>query len=170
MPLSEQWPWNPAFLRLMLVVPTLLGIIAAASCYPAAGPAALWFLTAPLAGILMNIIYGAVGSRVLKLTGAHRNEPGEVIESLLVIGGIQSPGIAILRTEEIQLIPIAGEPCTIPFRSITGIREGSMLPGRCLLGKRAFTLQTTLNKRLAFAIRKSAAPRWSQALDDAVTR
>ncbi|MEK6247833.1 MAG: hypothetical protein N2C12_06610, partial [Planctomycetales bacterium] len=106
--LREQWPWNKAFLRAFLFVPSIMGIAATIALYPVGGVYSLWFLTAILIGLLLNAIYGTVGRRVAALKHQYEGVD-EVAEGLLVIGKIQSPGIAILRKSELELVPIAGQ-------------------------------------------------------------
>lgn len=160
----ENWPWNKNFLRLMFLVPSALGILATALCYPIAGIHALWFLTAIFAGVVMYVVYGFVGNKVTALKEKNARHQGEMAEGLLVIGGIQSPGIVIMRTNEIELIPIVGKSCKIPFDAIRSTKEGRWLPGKFVWGKLAFNFDTTLEKRLAFAVAESVGKRWSPTL------
>ena len=71
--LSDRWPWEPEFLRISLLVPSVIGIIAAAAMYPSAGINALWFLSAVPAGLLFRLVYGIVGTRVDRLRRWSRN-------------------------------------------------------------------------------------------------
>jgi len=162
--LREQWPWNPGFLRLMPVVPSTIGIVAAAASYPAAGAQALWFLSAIPVGMLLRGIYGAVGRRVERLGAAYENEPGDVAEGLLVTGKVQSPGLAVLRSGELVLVPLVGEGCTIPLDELQLLKEGRTLQGKYVWGKRAFILRPHAGKRVAFAIAETIGERWSRAL------
>ena len=88
--LREKWPWNAEFLKAFLIIPSLLGIVVAVAFYPSAGVQSLWFLSAIPAGVVFRLIYGAVGKRVLHLKTQYIEDPGEVVEGLLVIGNIQS--------------------------------------------------------------------------------
>jgi len=100
--------------------------------------------------------------KVNKLKNEYMRDPGEVVEGLLVVGIIQAPGIAILRSDELELVPIAGKGYTIPLNELEVFKEGHMLPGKYVWGKRAFILKSHLKKRLAFAVEESISERWSR--------
>ena len=160
--LREKWPWNAESLIAILIIPSLFGIVGAAAFYPSAGSQSLWFLSAVVAGIVFRLMYGVVGKKVNKLKDEYRGDPGEVVEGLLVVGIIQSPGIVILRSDELELVPIAGKGYTIPFNELEVFKEGHMLPGKFVWGKRAFILKSHLKKRLAFAVEEIIGERWSR--------
>ena len=168
--LREQWPWNDGFLKLMLIVPSLIGIAAAVVTYPSGGVHALWFLAGIPIAVLLRLMYGAVGKRIRQLKSEYRDDPGEVVEGLLVIGKIQSPGLAILRDNELMLVPMAGKACTIPLSELKLFREGRMLPGKYVWGKRAFIFMPYLQKRIAFAIEETIGKRWSRLFSGAGSR
>ncbi|MFC1685209.1 hypothetical protein ACFL0R_07050 [Pseudomonadota bacterium] len=149
------------------MVPTLVGVVATITLFPFAGLHSLWLLTTAFMGIIFYFIYGAVGRRVASLKTQFQGEKGELTESLLVIGNIQSPGVVILRKSEVELAPIVGRRCAIPLDQITAIKEGGWLPGKYVWGKRAFilTASTAHPKRLAFAVPESIGERWSVTLN-----
>ena len=143
-------------------MPSVVGIATAGVMSPAAGIHALWFLSAVPAGLLFSLIFRTVGVRVENLRAKYSADPGEVATGLLVIGHVQSPGLAILRSNELHLVPLAGSDLTIPLGDIRVLKEGRWLPGKYVWGKRAFTLGTPLKQRLAFAVPESIGYRWSQ--------
>ena len=158
--LSEKWPWNGEFLRLFLLAPAVVGITATVATYPFAGVQSLWFLTAILAGVVLYLTYGAAGRRVEALRRELRSE-AELAEGLLVIGKVHSPGVVVLRKDELELIPIAGERRKVAFDEIESIGEGRWLPGKFVWGKRAFTISAAVLNPLAFAVPESVGARWS---------
>ena len=160
--LRDKWPWNAEALRAILLIPSLFGIVLAAGLYPLVGVQSLWFLSAVVAGVVFRLMYGVVGKKVNKLKAEYIGDPGEVVEGLLVVGMIQAPGIAILRSDELELVPIAGNGYTIPLNELEVFKEGHMLPGKYVWGKRAFILKPNLKKRLAFAVEESIGERWSR--------
>jgi len=168
--LSEKWPWNGEFLRIFLFVPSLMGIAASVALYSTAGVHALWFLTGILAGVVFYTIFGVVGRRVDRLKDQLKEESGEWAEGLLVIGKIHSPGLVVLRSAEVELIPIVGKRCILPLNQIDFIKEGRWLPGKFVWGKRAFNFQTSIGRPLAFAVAESIGARWSVALRNRVAR
>ncbi len=160
--LRDKWPWNAEALRAILLIPLLVGIVLAATLYPLAGVNSLWFLSAVVAGVVFRLMYGVVGKKVNKLKSEYMGDPGEIVEGLLVVGIIQAPGIAILRNDELVLVPIMGEGYTIPLNELEVFKEGHMLPGKYVWGKRAFILKPHLKKRLAFAVEESIGEHWSR--------
>ena len=160
--LRKKWPWNDEVLRIILIAPSLAGILGAAAFYPSYGITSLWFFSVTLGGIIFRLMYGFVGQKVKRLKAMYYNDPGEVVEGLLVVGNIQSPGIAILRSDELKLVPIVGKGFTIPLNKLEVLKEGRMLPGKYVWSKRAFILKPNLQKRLAFAVEESIGIRWSR--------
>ena len=166
--LREKWPWHVEFLRVFVVVPTVTGVAIAAVLFPVYGPHSLWFLLAIPFGLLFRLIFGVMGAvvraKVAALRDSMTTHDGEAVESLLVIGHIHSPGLAILGESELVLVPIVGDTCTIPLADITAVRQGRWLPGKYVWGKWAFNLTTPRATRLAFAVPESVGKRWSARL------
>jgi len=162
--LREKWPWNREYLRLFLIIPSLIGIAAAVALYPVGGAQALWFLTGVPMGGGFYLVYGFVGRRVNALKDQFKEGPNEWAEGLLVINKIECPGLVILRSSELEWVPIVGERCILPFSKIIFYKEGHWLPEKYVWGKRAFNFHTLTHKRLAFAVPESIGARWSVLL------
>jgi len=113
---------------------------------------------------------GSGGRIVDRLKDQLKEESGEWAEGLLVIGKIHSPGLVVLRSAEVELIPIVGKRCILPLNQIDFIKEGRWLPGKFVWGKRAFNFQTSIRRPLAFAVAESIGARWSVALRNRVAR
>ena len=160
--LSEKWPWNGEFLRRALLLPSVVGITATIATLPFVGIHALWFLTAVLAGAVFYLVYGNVGGRVNALKCGFAGEEADLAEALIVIGKIHSPGIVILRNNELDLVPIVGERRTISLTDTKLVGEGRWLPGKYVWGKRAFTFNSAALNPLAFAVPESVGARWSE--------
>ncbi len=111
--------------------------------------------------LLFRVVYIAVGNRVAGLLQEHREIRGEVAEGLLVIGKLQSPGIVIQQDGELTLKPIVGESFTTPIDTLEVFREGQLLPGKMVWGKRAFIFLPVEGTRLAFAVDERTGDRWS---------
>ena len=162
--LSEKWPWNGEFLRLALIVPGTGGLVATMVALPFAGLHALWFLSAIVAGFVLYAMFGVVGSKVAALERAAEGEDGECVQALVVIGKLESPGIALLHGSRLHLRPIVGAGVTINLNEVLIVREGRWLPGKFVWGKRAFNLGVPSKKRLGFAVAESVGKRWSPAI------
>lgn len=159
--LKEQWPWSPAFLRLFLLAPSGVGVLLAAASYPVGGMQAMWFLLGIPIGVGLRLMFGTAGRKVQYLKQKYESDDGEVLESLMAIGKTESPGLAILRDSELELVPIVGDGVTIPLEKLRVFKEGRMLPGKYVWGKRAFILSPYKLRRVSFAIAQSRAESWS---------
>jgi len=98
----------------------------------------------------------------LKASLSH--EDGEKAEGLIVIGGIQSPGIVILNDRELLLVPLVGTRLSIRLNDIQSVRQGRWLPGKWVWGKKAFNLGIPAYKRVAFAVAESIGKRWAHKI------
>lgn len=162
--LSEKWPWNGEFLRLFLLIPGIVGLAATVAALPFAGLHSLWYLSGILVGVVFYLIYGSVGRRVEKLKQEFKGREGEVTEGLIVMGKLQSPGIVILRENEIELVSITGEQRQLKLADIKLIGEGCWLPGKYVWGKRVYTFSSNILNPLAFAVPESIGIAWSPKL------
>ncbi len=165
--LREKWPWNEEYLRIFVAVPGVIGVAAALVLYPVAGFHSLWFLLAIPFGLLFRLTFGIAGARVAALKESVSPRDGEIAEGLLVTGNVQSPGLAVLGSSDLTLVPIVGERRTIPLSELRVLRQGRCLPGKYVWGKLAFILSKHDGKRIAFAIPESVGRRWSARLDGA---
>ena len=160
MQLREQWPWNKDFLKLYIALPAITAIVFSASLYSEHGLNSLYFLLFIPAGAIFWFIYAAVGKKVAVLMGCKSAQNGEAVESLLVIGNKQSPGIAILRTDALILIPVIGRRRKYKLENILSVKQNRWLPGKFVWGKIAFHLQTSGSTTIAFAVSESVGKRW----------
>ena len=87
-----------------------------------------------------------------------RADGGEVVESLIVIGKIQAPGVAILKETELVLVPIVGQPRALRLDELENLRIESFFNGKTLVWKRWLVLSA--KPRLGFALPKAVANRW----------
>ena len=163
-PWKDTWPWEPSFRATWYLGAAGISLMFVALAWPQFGVGALWWLLVALAGPFMAGVYGAVGSRVAALEQHFAGDPGEVVQTLLVIGTLQSPGVAVLRESELTLAAITGREITVPLGGIENVQESGRLPGKGLIGKRAFLFSAPEEKRLAFAVTRDVARRWGPRL------
>ena len=161
--LRDKWFWNAELLRPVVIVPTLAILIAVAAGYRAMGPSALLWLSAGIAPIIIGLIYGVVGSKVRALKASLSAEEGEIEESLIVVGYVQSPGVAILTDQTLRLIPIVGKEVSVNLQEIESVRETAFFNGKSMICKRWLVLSA--KPRLGFALPTSTANRWCQAIN-----
>ena len=162
--IRDQWLWNPTPLRVLVSLFVLVPIIATTALYPSLGKHSLWMLLLSTAGLAFWAIYGKVGKRVTALSNSFSQEHGEIAECLIVNGVLQSPGVAVLRDDEIVLAPIIGAPTSVSLESISSVREVQWFNGSLLWWKKGFWLAVPGRKRLGFAVVDTIATRWGERL------
>jgi hypothetical protein len=162
--IRDQWLWNPTPLRVVVSLFVVFPIIATMALYPSVGRHSLWMLTFSIVGLASWAVYGKVGKRVTALSNSFSQEHGEIAECLIVNGVLQSPGVAVLRDDEIVLAPIIGAPTSVPLETISSVREVQWFNGSLLWWKKGFWLAVPGRKRLGFAVADSIAARWGDRL------
>ncbi len=160
--LRDKWMWNWELLRFCVALPVAIAIVLAVAFYPALGPYSLLYLLFSLIGLLVGIIYGVVGRKVRSLKDSMSTEGGEIVESLIVDGWRQSPGVAVLRETELVLAPIVGSRRTVKLGEIQAIRSVRFFNGKGMLWKKWLVLSTS--PRLGFAVPDTIARRWASRL------
>ena len=110
---QEKWPWNKELLKYFLIIPTAAGVVLTIILYFFIGINSFWFLCSILIGLMLGFMYGYVGKKVEQLKNRFKDDEGEVVESLTVIQKYESPGIVILRKEELVVINILNRRATI---------------------------------------------------------
>ena len=161
----DMWLWDPRLLRPVVIFSTVPVLIIVAACYPAMGPEALYLLFAGLTGPILALVYGVVGRKVRELKASLSSEEGESAESLIVVGAVQSPGIAILSDRTLRLVPIVGKEVTLELSRIQSVQEAAFFNGKSLIWKRWLVL--SVNPRLGFALPPPIAHRWLEAIHGA---
>jgi len=164
MQLREQWPWNKSYLKLYIALPTITAIVLSSSLYSKLGLNSFYFLLFIPVGAVFWFIYSAIEKKVNVLLGCISAQNGEAVESLLVIGNTQSPGIAILRDDVLILIPVVGRRRKYKLENVLSVKQSHWLPGKFVWGKTAFHLQTSGSTKIAFAVSESVGKRWYNQL------
>ena len=159
MKLRDQWPWSKGFLKLYLALPAIIAILFSVSLYSKQGLSSFYFLLFIPVGVVFWLNYAAIGKKVAVLMNCKSAQNGEAVESLLVIGNKQSPGIAILRSDVLILIPVTGRRRKYKLENILSVKHSHCLPGKFIWEKTVFHLQTS-GTAIAFAIPESVAKRW----------
>ncbi len=158
----DMWLWNKDLLGPVIIISTVGALLLVAVCYFAIGLQALYFLFTGLIGPFIALIYGVVGKKVASLKESLSAEEGIKEECLSVIGGLQSPGIAILTEDTLRIVPIVGKEKSIDRASIDSIRIVRFFNGKSLVWKKWLVLSTT--PRLGFALPESTAEEWYKNL------
>lgn len=163
--LRAQWPWHSTYLRLYIQVPAVIGLLLMAVFFYQLQLYGTFFLLFLPIGLLVRILYARIGDKVAVLRHCKSAQNGEVIDSLMIVGHHQSPGVAILRDSVLILIPIVGRRRKLQLADITTVSESRWLAGKYLWGKRVFKLTTQHGKTLEFAVADTTAERWSARLN-----
>ncbi len=161
--LKAAWPWQEPYLRLMWYACGLVAFVGTGWGYLNVGSDAFWFLLALPLAFAWNAVYGAVGKKVDALARRYRSEPGDVEIGLLVVGKMEAPGVVIKKNSELILHQITGEPYVAPIAELELLRNGNMLPGKYLWGKRGFIFEPHKGTRLAFGIAEPVDQYWADA-------
>jgi len=162
--LWERWLWEPEgrlFFVALLIIPSIL---LALLFYPWRGILGIVILVPLFVAAITWVVYHFVGSKVHTLYQSLKNMEGELFHSLIVNGLLHSPGLALLRENELVLVPIVGQKVTVLLSEIESFRTSSWFNGRLHLGKTAFWLNIPGRGRLGFAIARSVAAKWRERL------
>ncbi len=162
--LRDQWLWSRTFVQVFLLTPVAVTLVVVACLYPVLGRLALLFLLLVLLGPLLGVIWGVMGSKVRTLKESFADEEGEVAESLIVNGRLQSPGVAVLTPTELILAPVVGETRRIKLDEIRSVRLTRLFNGKTMPWKRWLVLSTS--PPLGFALPEATACRWSAKLQE----
>jgi tRNA A-37 threonylcarbamoyl transferase component Bud32 len=154
------WPWDAGWLALYLIAPAVVASILVSLLIPYLGLRALWFLTLELVGIGFAINYGLVGLKLRRVKASLPRPTGEVAEALMFRRPFESPGLAVLHSDRLELIPIAGAPITVILRDIATVSEVRWFNGTRLWWKRGFVLDLAGGQRVGVAVPEPFRRRW----------
>jgi len=160
----DRWFWDRSYLALFLIAP---GIVAGALCFalmPLLGLKAMWFFGIEVIGIIFAGMYGWVGLRIERLRAANPFPTGEVVEGLVLQGVSQSPGLAVLHSKRLELIPIVGRRTSIALDDIATVSEVRWFNGIRLWWKKGFLLVLRNGQRVGLAVSEFYAHRWRALL------
>jgi hypothetical protein len=105
-----------------------------------------------------------VGYRVRKLKAALPRSTGEVAECLMFRRLFESPGVAVLHEDRLELIPIVGSPITVLLADIAGISEVRWFNGKRLWVKKGYVMEFAEGRRVGVAVAEAFARRWRSRL------
>ena len=106
------------------------------------------------------VIYRSVGRKVESLSQNADPAEGDPVQSLIVNGLIQAPGVVFLQGDSLYLHPIIGKKVEIPLIDIDSVSETTWFNGKGLIRKTGFWLEIEGRKRLGFAVSDSSVPRF----------
>ena len=160
----DLWPWDTGYLALFLSVPAFAAGVLFLILMPQWGLKALWLFAFELIGIGLAATYAWVGHRIQRLRAALPRPTGEVAEGLVFWRPFQSPGLAVLHADRLELIPIKGSPITVALEDIVAVSEVRWFNGTRLWWKRGFVLELADGRRVGVAVAEPFARRWRARL------
>lgn len=158
--LRDMWMWQRPLMKAWVSVLVLVPIVAGCVLYPFLGPEALVAFSFAGIGVIGWVVYSWVGNKVERIRRRLTVPDGEVVEGLIVNGIIQSPGVVILRSSEVELIPIVGGVITVPFSEISSLRLTRWFNGVYYKWKTGVWLVVAGRQRLGFAVATNIAYKW----------
>ena len=82
--------------------------------------------------------------------------------------GVESPGVALMSEQNLLLVPMVGKQLMIELSEISNLRLSSGLPGKGLIKKQGFVLDTPGLKKIAFAVPRGIGKKWLPRLGNPV--
>ena len=160
----DAWPWNWEYIQLWLVVPFVIIALAIPLCLHWWGLKALWLLALTVPPIGFAIMYAVLGHRVRQKKAALPRPTGEVAECLMFRRPFESPGLAVLHEDHLELIPVVGSPITVILADIVAVKEVRWFNGTRLWLKKGFVMDLANGQRLGVAVADVFARRWRSRL------
>jgi hypothetical protein len=147
-----------------LLVPTVLVGILVLALVPFWGLKALYLGLLETFAFLYAGIYGWIYSRMRRLWERLPLGAVETVEVLIAQQTLQTPGLAVLTQDRLELIGLMGAPLTIPLKEIVGVREIRWLLGRRLWWKMGLVLERANGPSIALAFPEPIGRRWKHLL------
>jgi len=161
---TDLWMWDTAWIVVILVAPAIAAAIALPFLLPVWGLKALWILSVEFLGIAFAATYGWVGYRVRSLKQKLPQSSADVAEALMFRRPIQSPGLAVLHPDRLELIPIMSAPITVTLHDIKSLAEVRWFNGTRLWTKCGFVMELANGQRVGVAVPAPFARRWRARL------
>ena len=160
----DSWPWNWEYIQLFLIIPVVVAGLAIPLCLHWWGLKALWLFALELPGIGFAITYAVVGHRVRQSKAALPRPTGEVAECLMFRRPFESPGLAVLHKDRLELIPVVGSPITVILNDIVAVKEVRWFNGTRLWLKQGYVMDLANGQRVGVAVAEVFARRWRARL------
>ena len=165
---QDRWLWDTCYVTAFAFWPTLLaavGFTVFSTIWGGRLPYLALLIALP--GLLGAGIYGWVGSRVRRLRASLSRSDGEVAEALIVLRPFQSPGVAVLHADRLELVRVFGAPIIVPLADIAALSEVRWFNGSRLFWKRGFALDLAGGRRVLVAVPEPFGRRWRAVLSRA---
>ncbi len=147
-----------------MIVPLVVVGLALPLCLHWWGLKALWLFAIELPGIGFAVTYAAVGHRVRQKQAALPHIGGEIAQCLMFRRPWESPGVAVLHEDRLELTPVVGSPITILLADILAVKEVRWFNGTRLWLKRGYVMDLANGQRVGVAVAEVFARRWRAKL------
>ncbi|MFH1727951.1 MAG: hypothetical protein ABIA04_05995 [Pseudomonadota bacterium] len=154
--LYEKWMWNWEIMRLWLIIPFFLGLLLTIALYPFLGLNSLYFLFTFFGGLQVVIIYYIFGKKVEALKLRVTNKEANILESQILIGKIQTPGIIVLNENSLRLIPLWRDELLINKENLKSYKKSKWLGSKYLPFKECFVCQLSDGRYVSFGLGESS--------------
>ena len=160
----DLWLWDTSNVVAFAMLPMVISFALTGVLWPFWGKRALLFLLLSAMGLAFAGVYAWVGARVRKLKAVLPRPTGEVAECLMFRRPFQSPGLAVLHGDRLELMPITGSPITVVLEDIVAVVEVRWFNGTRLWSKKGFVLDLANGQRVGVAVPEPFARRWRSRL------
>ena len=160
----DAWPWDNAYIQLFVLVPLVVVGLALPLCVHWWGLKALWLFAIEAPALGFALVYGVMGYRVRQKQAAVARTTGEVAQCLMFRRPFESPGVAVMHEDRLELVPVVGSPITVMLADIVGVREVKWFNGTRLWFKKGFVMELANGQRVGVAVAEVFARRWRSRL------
>jgi len=156
--------WDPRIAWLLFLVPLVVTLPLIPFLFRHVGFHSLWLLAFDAGGLAMALTYIVIGIKVRRLKTIPAAKLGDVSEALIAGRTFESPGVAILHDDTLELVPIAGESIPLVRKDIVAVREVTWFNGGRLWTKMGLILELEGGARIGVALPRPIGERWKAAL------
>lgn len=149
---------------MFLILPLVVIALALPLCLHWWGLKALSLFALEAPAIAFAVFYAVLGRRVKLKKAALPRPASEVADCLMFRRPFESPGLAVLYEDRLELIPIVGSPITVILADIVAVKEVRRFNGTRLWLKKGFVMDLANGQRVGVAVAEVFARRWRAVL------
>ena len=156
----DRWLWDTSYVIVFALAPFVISAVLVPALLPVLGTYAFLVCLLEVIGLFFAGVFGWVGYRVRRIKAGLPKSESAMAEALIFRRPWQSPGVAVLHADRLELIPIIGKPLVAPFEDIASLSEVRWFNGRRLCWKRGFELDLKNGDRIGVAVPEPFGGRW----------
>jgi tRNA A-37 threonylcarbamoyl transferase component Bud32 len=160
----DLWPWDTTYIIAFLIVPMVGAALLVSILLPQYASEVFWLLGCASLGLYIVAGQAAVGYRLRRLRAALHRPGGEIVECLIYLKPLKTPGLAVLHADRLELIPLSGPPMTVALAHIVAVAEVRWFVAQILWWKQGFVLELANGRRVGVAVAEPTARRWRARL------